>query len=181
MSAPKKIVLASANPIKVQACRRGFERMFPDETFEVESLPVPSGVADQPATDEETLLGARNRAEEAARRRPEADYWVGVEGGIEDDGHEMWAFAWVAVLAPGRSEPSRARSAAFPLPPEVARLVRQGVELGEADDRVFGRSNSKQKDGAVGILTHGVIDRAALYEPAVVLALIPLLNPGLYP
>jgi non-canonical (house-cleaning) NTP pyrophosphatase len=58
--------------------------------------------------------------------------------------------------------------------------VRQGMELGDADDAVFGRSNSKQANGAVGILTGNVIDRAELYEQAVVLALIPFKNPELY-
>jgi non-canonical (house-cleaning) NTP pyrophosphatase len=73
------------------------------------------------------------------------------------------------------------RTASFLLPEAVASLVRQGKELGEADDLVFERSNSKQENGAVGILTGDVIDRAALYEPAVVLALIPFKNPDLYP
>ena len=59
--------------------------------------------------------------------------------------------------------------------------MRQGLELGQADDIVFGRSNSKQANGAVGILTDDVIDRAQLYEPAVIFALIPFKNPDLYP
>ena len=68
----------------------------------------------------------------------------------------------------------------FYLPPQVAELVRQGVELGEADDIVFGQSNSKQASGAVGLLTGDVIDRAGLYEGAVILALIPFKNRQLY-
>ncbi|MDD5263960.1 MAG: DUF84 family protein, partial [Candidatus Bipolaricaulis sp.] len=67
------------------------------------------------------------------------------------------------------------------LPDTVAALVRQGVELGEADDRVFGRTDSKRDVGAVGLLTGEVIDRTALYEHAVVLALIPFRNAALYP
>ncbi len=74
-----------------------------------------------------------------------------------------------------------ARTAAFALPDEIARLVRTGFELGEADDRVFGRVGSKREDGAVGLLTDGAIDRAALYAPAVTLALLPFFNPELYP
>jgi len=42
------------------------------------------------------------------------------------------------------------------------------------------RKNSKQKSGAVGHLTKGVIDRTAYYVPAVVLAYIPWENPELY-
>jgi inosine/xanthosine triphosphatase len=55
----------------------------------------------------------------------------------------------------------------------VARLVRSGVELGVADDRVFGRSNSKQQDGAVGLLTRGIVTRTDYYEHALLLALVP--------
>jgi non-canonical (house-cleaning) NTP pyrophosphatase len=52
--------------------------------------------------------------------------------------------------------------------------------LGHADDRVFGRENSEQTNGAVGLLTKDLIDRTAYYEHAVVLALVPFVNPGLY-
>jgi non-canonical (house-cleaning) NTP pyrophosphatase len=54
------------------------------------------------------------------------------------------------------------------------------MELGHADDIVFGRNNSKQQTGAVGILTREVITRAEYYSHGGVLALIPSLNPGLY-
>ena len=58
----------------------------------MESANVPSGVSDQPRSEQETLEGARNRARSAARGYPHADYWVGIEGGIEDTG-SMAAFA----------------------------------------------------------------------------------------
>lgn len=71
------------------------------------------------------------------------------------------------------------RTATFVLPEEIAALVRQGVELGAADDIVFGRFNSKQSNGAVGILTADAIDRTRYYEHAVILALVPFKNPAL--
>ena len=55
-------------------------------------------------------------------------------------------------------------------------MVRVGIELGEADDIYFGRTNSKQKDGAVGILTSGEIDRKSYYEHAIIMALIAFIN-----
>lgn len=54
------------------------------------------------------------------------------------------------------------------------------MELGHADDQVFGRVDSKKKDGVVGILTHGAIDRAHYYQHALVLALIPFINNTIY-
>jgi inosine/xanthosine triphosphatase len=178
-----KVVVASTNPVKVQAVRTGFACMFPGQEFEITAVSVPSGVSVQPSTDVETLQGALNRARNAALVHPQADYWVGVEGGTDQDDEvfpgEMYTFAWIVVQS--RDRLGKGRTGAFYLPPAVADLVRQGVELGDADDIVFGRSNSKQQNGAIGLLTGDVIDRAALYEPAVIFALIPFVNPNLYP
>jgi inosine/xanthosine triphosphatase len=171
------IVVASTNPVKIDAALRGFRRMFPDESFAVEGASAPSGVRDQPMTDAETLRGALNRATNAHRLRPQADYWVGIEGGVEAMDGVLDAFAWVIVL--GGERVGKSRTATFTLPEEVAALVRQGVELGHADDQVFGRSNSKQQNGSVGLFTGDVIDRAAYYEHAVVLALVPFRNSSL--
>lgn len=129
--------------------------------------------------DAETLRGAENRARRARYAQSEADLWIGLEGGIEDHDGALVAFAWVAVWDGERM--GRSRTASLELPPRVAELVRGGKELGEADDIVFGRSNSKQTTGAAGLLTDGAIDRAALYSPAVLLALIPFKRPDLYP
>jgi inosine/xanthosine triphosphatase len=175
----KNITLASKNPVKIQATLDGFQRMFPSESYQVETVLVPSGVGEQPVSNQETLQGALNRANGAARLAPEADYWVGIEGGIEDYGTEMAAFAWIVVQS--RDLCGKGRTGSFFLPGEVAELVRAGKELGEADDIVFQKSNSKQKDGAIGILTGNVVDRTSLYEQAVILALVPFNNPGLYP
>lgn len=174
-----KVIVASENPVKVEAVRQALKRMFPDQTPEVFGCRVESGVSDQPRSDAETLTGARRRADAAAIHHPDADLWVGIEGGVEDRPEGMAAFAWVVIRSPDGLSP--ARSGTFFLPPAIADLVRQGYELGDADDQVFGLHNSKQQMGAVGLLTHGVIDRTALYCHAVTLALIPLVRPDLYP
>jgi len=174
----KRIVVASQNPVKLEAVLNGFCRMFPDEEFTVEPVSVPSGVSRQPMSSAETLQGAQNRAAEAARLAPEADYWAGVEGGCEELDGELSTFAWIVVQ--GQSHTGKSRTGSFFLPPEVTSLVHQGKELGEADDIFFKRFNSKQANGAVGILTDNVIDRALFYEHAVILALLPFKNPEIY-
>jgi inosine/xanthosine triphosphatase len=174
----KTIIVASINPVKIQAALDGFKAMYPGESFGAQGISVPSGVSAQPMSDEETLQGALNRAQTVRKQHPVADFWAGIEGGCEEKHGELWAYAWVVILAGELT--GKSRTAAFTLPHEIAALVRQGVELGEADDRVFGRSNSKQTNGAVGILTNDVIDRAGYYEHAVVLALVPFKNPALY-
>jgi len=197
-----RIVVGSTNPVKVAAVRDGFDAIFRTAgmTLElvVESVEAASSVSAQPMTDRETLRGARNRARDAAARAgPGAcDFAVGVEGGCCDAPSDTDAgstagagtetapahtcevlalecMAWIAVLHVASGRWGTARTASFALPPAVAALVRSGVELGDADDRVFGRTDSKRKDGAVGLLTRGVIDRRSYYAHAVTLALIP--------
>ncbi len=170
----KTIVVASTNPVKIQAALDGFQRMFPDEEFTAQGTAAESGVSDQPMSDAETLRGARNRVANVRQILPNADFWVGMEGGVEEIAGELEAFAWIVIA--DRSRRGKSRTATFYLPEETARLVRQGIELGEADDQVFRRANSKQENGSVGLLTGNAIDRTRYYAQAVVLALIPFRN-----
>ncbi len=174
----KTVVVASNNPVKAAATRAGFRRMFPHGEFRLLTVAVPSAVGDQPRSAQQTLRGAETRALAAARGSPEADFWVGIEGGIEDTAEGMLAYAWV-VVASARGL-GRGRTGAFFLPEPVAELVRRGRELGEANDIVFGRENSKQQEGAVGIVTGKVMTRTELYEDAVVLALAPFKSAEVY-
>lgn len=172
------IVIASTNPVKVNAALAGFQQMFPGVEIKTKPVVVPSDVRDQPMSDEETYTGASNRVENARKEHPQADFWIGIEGGIQTIQGELTAFAWVVVQSGNLV--GKARSGAFFLPMAVAELVEQGIELGIADDMVFGSKNSKQAGGAVGLLTQNVLDRKQLYEQAVVLALVPFKNEQLY-
>ena len=189
LTLPKTILVASTNPVKILAAARAFARMFPQAgpPPAVRGLSVPSGVPDQPLSDATTLQGARNRVEGARAAEPGADYWVGIEGGVDEDpypdlGSELGggaallqSFAWVVVL--GRDGTvGKARTAMYYLPGETSALVRGGMELGRADEVVFGGVNTKQKNGSVGLLTGDVVERRGYYEEAVVLALIPFRN-----
>lgn len=176
-----KIVVASMNPTKIRAALLGFQAMFGDVSVELVTVSVPSGVCAQPLSDAETLQGATQRVRAARVAYPQADYWFGIEGGVEAIGDEMIAFAWVVVQAASAANLlGKGKTGCFFLPPAVTKLVKAGKELGEADDLVFQRVNSKQEDGAVGLLTGQVMDRAELYKTAVILALIPFKNPTLY-
>ncbi|KAK1754202.1 Maf/Ham1 [Echria macrotheca] len=180
---PFKIIVASQNPVKIAAALEGFTAMFPGAPHTAQGVSVPSGVPDQPFSDDETLLGARNRAHNARALDPDAaDFWIGAEGGVMEhdgpDGRELQSFAWIYVIGKdGRV--GKARTSAYYLPQETAALVRHGVELGPAEDIVWGKTNSKQKNGSVGLLTGDVVDRKGYYVQAVILALIPFRNPTL--
>jgi len=172
-----RVAVASTNPVKIESARRGIAALY--GATEASGVDVASGVSAQPWGNEETLRGAQNRARAARMQHPEADFAIGIEGGVEAMGDDLLAMAWVVIID-REGKTGKARSGSFVLPRKIAALIREeGLELGDADDRVFGQSDSKRKNGSVGLLTGDVITRADFYTPAVTLALIPFKNPAL--
>jgi inosine/xanthosine triphosphatase len=178
-----RVAIASGNPVKRRATLEAVRVALGHDDVEAIVVDVDSGVPDQPVGDEETLRGARNRVDAARTVLPEADFWVGLEGGVLERDGNLECMAWIVVL--GRCGPDaqltrgESRTATFALPSEIADLVRRGVELGEATDEIMGGKDTKSSTGTVGPLTGGVIDRVAYYAHAMVLALVPFRNAGL--
>eukprot|EP01138_Halocafeteria_seosinensis_P003207 gb/GECG01003281.1/.p1 GENE.gb/GECG01003281.1/~~gb/GECG01003281.1/.p1 ORF type:complete len:223 (+),score=37.12 gb/GECG01003281.1/:1-669(+) len=156
-----KVAVGSQNPVKITACRQSFMECFVDDYYEFLGYDVDSQVSDQPFTDEEARQGATNRAKNAAQEfatKNEGEqpaFSIGLEGGVmkrklasENDKDSLVCFAWMAVLQPSSGKIGYGRTAEFALPDKVAKLViEDGMELGDADDKVFGRLDSKKKDG----------------------------------
>jgi inosine/xanthosine triphosphatase len=170
--------VGSRNPVKVACVSEVAAEFWPGARAvgaSTESL-----VSAQPKSDAEMSAGARNRALQALEKTAGADYGVGIEGGVLDAEGGMWAYAWVVVVdRAGRV--GAGQTGRFKLPPAVAHLIRvRGLELGEADDEFFGRVNSKQREGAIGILSDGRLTRLGLYKQGVVFALLPFLHPEYY-
>ena len=92
------VVIASHNPVKIRAVEKAFALQFPDQDIEFLACSAASDVSDQPRSDEETRRGARNRAQNAAVTHRQADFWIGLEGGIENMDGQLMAFAWMAAL-----------------------------------------------------------------------------------
>ncbi|MEP7200758.1 MAG: inosine/xanthosine triphosphatase [Chloroflexota bacterium] len=162
------IAIGSINPVKIAACKTAIARCWPAATF----IAVESGssVSDQPWGDAETRRGAVNRARDALAQVPDAGFGVGLEGGLVETEFGVMSCAWCAVVArDGRL--GIGGSVNFMLPEAVAERVRAGEELGPAMDALTGISDSKQKMGAVGILTDGMLDREAAYAQIVKLAM----------
>ena len=212
-----RVAVGSANPCKIEAVQRAFDQTFTSDDVKIviSSHSVPSGVADQPIGDLETREGAKNRAmaaynaasseaKENDKLEDIPDFAVGLEGGIEPYGEELWCMAWMAIVGtkskactsakaedddycPVHGEESKsltwgyAKTGSFLLPPAICDLVlNKDMELGDADDVVFKRVNSKHGSGTVGVLTKGEIDRTEYYVHALKLALIPWVRPKLY-
>jgi inosine/xanthosine triphosphatase len=141
----------------------------------VEGVAAASDVPDQPRGDEQTIRGARTRAERA-REALGADLGIGLEGGVVllPDG-SLRTCAW-AVVVDRTGRTGTGGSLAMPLPPAIAAMIAEGLELGEAMDRLTGGKDTKYGAGASGIFTAGLVNRQAAYESLVTYALAPWLG-----
>ena len=163
----KKVIVASTNPVKIRVAEQAFAAVFPDEEFEFLGVKSDSGVPDQPM-GEETRAGATNRLVFIKEKHPDADYWISQEGGLDREGSRMFSRAWIAVCDKAGFTAESATSQ-FYLPKKIVEYIEEGMELGDADDKFFGKVNSKQAGGAISGLTDGLIDRTDYYlQPAII-------------
>ncbi|WMN87764.1 inosine/xanthosine triphosphatase [Vibrio parahaemolyticus] len=173
--ATQKVVIASLNPAKINAVKSAFQSAFPNQAFEFEGVSVPSEVADQPMSNEETYKGALNRVKNAKVAAIGGDFYVGLEAGIEGN----VTFAWMVIES--QTHRGESRSASLMLPPEVLAQLEHANELGDVMDSVFGTENIKQKGGAISLLTQNQLTRSSVYHQALILALIPFTNTEHFP
>ncbi len=169
-----KVLITSQNPVKLNACKQAFSEVFPALTIDYELVKVNSDVSEQPLSDAETLRGASNRIRNARKFGPGCDYIAGIEGGAYIEKGHGFSFAWVVI--DNGQKIGQARTAAFEIPAEAVKLLQKGYELGHANDKLFSLHNSKQKNGAIGILTNDLVTRTDLYKPAVIMALLPFME-----
>ena len=171
-----KIAVGTLNPVKIQAVRDAFVSWQEDAV--VEGVTVPSGVDEMPMSDGACIAGARNRAV-AARLALDADFGVGLEGGVNVEASGMMLLGWVVIVNRHGVE-GIACSAKLPLPKAIAQRVAAGEVLGDVMDDLLNDTNTKQKGGAIGALTVGLVSRSRSFTMAVQYALAPFLASSFY-
>lgn len=168
------IVVGSLNPVKKLAVTSVFDTLYPDVIYS--TVNVPSGVPDQPWGDAETRTGAINRAK-AAQSQTQADFGIGLEGGLIQTELGIMTCAWCAVY--GSAEQLGVGGGShMMLPPAAAAQLAQGMELGLVMDNLTDQHNTKHSLGAIGLMTDGLETRQTAYAHILRLALAPLRSPA---
>jgi len=160
------VAVGSGNPVKRDAVRRA----LPDAT--VQRVAVESGVSEQPWGDDETVEGARNRAERALGDGH--DLAVGLEGGVAERAGDLYLIMWAAATDGDRTEV--AAGPRLRLPDDVAARLRDGAELGPVMDDLLDTSGVAEDRGAAGVLTAGMTDRTEALRTAAAGALGPFVT-----
>lgn len=166
------LAVGSRNPVKVEASRLGFATFWPNSVWTVTACASPSGVRDQPMSDDEARHGATSRAHHALHTTA-ADFGVGLEGGLQKHGTHWFNSGW-AVVVNKSGLIGVATTIRMAVPAPLMEHVARGFELGVACDLVFGAKNSKQHAGHYGLMTAGLIDRTSAFRDAVVAAIADL-------
>lgn len=180
-----RVGVGSGNPVKRRAVERALESSrgvdLADETsgdqatVAIESVPVRSGVSEQPTGHAETVAGAENRAE-AVLEAGGYDLGVGIEGGVArfDGADGLFLVMWAAVSDGSRT--GRGAGPSLELPADVAARIDGGAELGPVMDDLLDTSGVAKRGGAAGALTAGRVDRADALATAVAGALGPFVS-----
>lgn len=164
------VVAATTNPAKIKAIQLAFDDVFGPDNYHLEGIEVDSGVPEQPIGNTETRTGARQRVMSARQVRPEADFWVGVEAGLEDN----MTFAWMTVE--NHRLRGESRSASLMLPECILQEIGAGRALGEEMTQLTGVQDVNRREGAIGVFTDGKLTRTSVYHQALILALVPFHN-----
>lgn len=170
------IAVGSTNPVKVAAVQQVVAEIWPEAVLR--TVNASSGVRAMPMSDDECLRGARQRAADALAKAG-ADLGLGLEGGVNHEQAGLMLLGWVAAVDRQGLE-GVASTARLPLPEHIARRVLAGEELGPVMDDLLNEHNTRQKGGAVGALTDGLVLRQDAFAMAVAFALAPFVSATLY-
>lgn len=161
-----KIAVGSLNRVKVEAVREVMESIY--GSVRIYPKDVKSGVPDQPF-GEETHRGAKNRAVSAI---DDCDLSVGIEAGVFEIYDGLFDVQHCVIVdKDGRI--TSGMGSGFEYPKEIAELVRKGSTVGDAVDKLYEKTSVGHSEGAIGLLSKGLMDRKTLTKQSVLAAMIP--------
>jgi inosine/xanthosine triphosphatase len=173
------IFVGSKNPVKINSVINAGSETWPE--LKVIGIDVPSGISEQPMSDDETRLGAENRARTVLQEglktlskeeiKNETILGIGLEGGVfERSPKELWSTVWTTVTNQ-QGDIFESNGAGFKVPKIISDRILAGEEMGPIMGTFLSDPNIKQKKGAIGVITKGFIDRTEEYTTIVKLAL----------
>ncbi|MEX2723038.1 MAG: inosine/xanthosine triphosphatase [Candidatus Freyarchaeota archaeon] len=176
------IAVGSENPVKIAAVKNVMQKLLGD--VKICGVKVSSGTPPQPLGLKQTLEGAINRAQKALAKVDGAILGVGIEAGLIDirlNGELHYLDFQYCVILDKEGRRTFGAGPGFEYPPIVnQKVIKQNFEVGEVMEEITGIKNLGEKMGAIGYLSHGLIDRTKLTELSVIMAMLPRINTELY-
>lgn len=171
-----KIAVGTISELKLQAVQKGFARA--GIVAKITSHKVKSDVPKQPFSEKEIITGATNRAQNALKENPKADYGLGIESGIALKNKKYFELATCIVVNQKGEIVGEAFSAAVETPAKVVQLIKANDS--EAGIMAQELGGIQEKDPLLWY-TGNRMTRDKILEDAVFLALCKeFLNPEAY-
>ncbi|MBU5593706.1 DUF84 family protein [Amphibacillus sp. MSJ-3] len=155
----EQIIVGSLNKAKIRAVESVFSGSI------VIGEQAPSGVSNQPMTDQETLTGAINRAK-YCQKSERGVIGIGLEGGVMEFNNQLLLCNWGA-LVDQVGNVYIASGARLPLPDPISKALQTGLELGEIIDQYAKQSDVRNNQGTIGFLTNNEVSRSEMFEHVV--------------
>ncbi|WP_430784701.1 DUF84 family protein [Virgibacillus flavescens] len=156
-----KIIIGSLNKTKIEAVKDVFPNVH------VEGWDADSDVSAQPFSDEETRVGAINRAHNCITSYPDA-IGIGLEGGVMELDSQLYLCNWGALIS-NNKHVHTASGARILLPEEISEQLRAGFELGDVMDSFAKIESVRHNEGAIGIFTNNLVSRKEMFSHVVTL------------
>ncbi|MEM3585728.1 MAG: inosine/xanthosine triphosphatase [Candidatus Jordarchaeaceae archaeon] len=178
----KIIAVGSENPVKISAVRNVMQKLLGN--VKIYGVKVQSDTPPQPIGLSQTIKGALKRAENALVKITNAELGIGIEAGIIDitlgDEARYLDFQY-CVIIDRKGTKTFGAGPGFEYPPIVTKkVIEENLEVGEVMEEITGIKNLGEKMGAIGYLSHGLINRTKLTEFSVLMAMLPRINTKLY-
>jgi len=172
------VAIGSRNRAKTEGVRRAFGQLLGGVEFK--ELDVTAMVKTQPMSLDETVRGARRRAELAVSEDG-ADFGVGVEAGLVELAEGFFLNVQIAAIIDSADRLSFGCSSGFPIPAKFVAKLKQGrEELDRYTHELTGARKVREEHGIVYRLSGRRLSRVQMTEQCVSMALIPWLNAEVY-
>ena len=186
-----QIAIGSKNPAKIKAVKLGFSTLFPEIECRYYPILVDSQVGVQPFGFEPTIQGAINRAKNAYtsafndHTENTTKFGIGIEAGmipvpLTRTGYLDYQFC---AIYQSNGSVSIGSGPGFEYPLKIVEMLLKDPshhEIGTIIAELSGIDNTKENEGAIGLLSKNTFQRSDILQYSVISALLPLKSPDLY-
>ena len=178
------IAVGSKNPVKIQAVKQAFNRLFPHLHVHVMAYAVCSAATDQPIGMDQILHGATHRAAQVRElcshsnfdpSSPHPEYYVGIEAGFVPLPDTRYLNFQFCVIQDNEGHETIGSGSGLSFPPTIIKrlIADRTLELADLMASISHNADIKHQEGAVGFYSQGLINRLEITQQSVEMALIP--------
>ncbi|MCT4617012.1 MAG: inosine/xanthosine triphosphatase [Candidatus Gracilibacteria bacterium] len=174
-----KIAITSTKEPKIQGIQDMINNCpyFKDNLDNIEYVAhgVDSGVSDMPMTMQEIMDGAKGRVDNLRKKVTDADYYFGIEGGVQ----QIVGKGYLGGVVYAENNAGKGHygfSQFLEVPEEIMKKLLNGGDLGPIMSELSGIVNISNKQGSMGAWTDGMFTRKGEFEEASKAAIAPFYN-----